>query len=69
MGLKNRITGHFTKDEPQSLSKAGGGEVTPLLLQWKRSALMVRALSEPERSVAEDSSKADGNDRSLQIGA
>ena len=50
MGLKNRITGHFTKEEPQSLSKADGGEVISLLPPVETvKPLMVRALSEPER--------------------
>jgi pilus assembly protein CpaF len=50
MGLKNRITGHFNKEEPQSLSKADGGEVISLLPPVETvKPLMVRALSEPER--------------------
>jgi pilus assembly protein CpaF len=50
MGLKNRITGHFTKEEPQPLSKADGGVVTSLFPPVETVApLMVRALSESER--------------------
>ena len=50
MGLKNRITGHFTKEEPQPLSKAADGEVTSLLPPVETvPPLVVRALSEPER--------------------
>ena len=64
MGLKNRITGHFTKEEPQSLSSAVGSEVISLLPSSGNSSALdgEGAQRAGEGVVAEDSSKADGND-------